>query len=276
MSLTRRAAASIPVLLVATTLVAGPASAQEPAAAPTVAGTTESTQAVLDLDLGSVLDLELLSERAQADVTNASSALSTITGLSVASSVVPALNVALAQVTAQQPGGEPSAHQSFSVGGTLGSLAPGLAALGSVVDGAGVVDGDLLDLNVGALAEQVRSAASGASQLARLQVLGGVLDASAVHTGVLQGSGADSAAVSRSMSIDALGILDLGSLFELLGVPLTSLSLDDLGTLASSLGLPVDGRRVSFGENVFYEIRDGKIAQVWSIIDRDAIRAQLR
>ena len=40
-------------------------------------------------------------------------------------------------------------------------------------------------------------------------------------------------------------------------------------------GLPVDGKRISFTENVFYEYRDGRIAQVWSIIDKAAIAAQL-
>ena len=41
------------------------------------------------------------------------------------------------------------------------------------------------------------------------------------------------------------------------------------------LGLPVDGKRVSFTENVFYEFRREAIAQVWSIIDKSAIEAQL-
>ena len=41
------------------------------------------------------------------------------------------------------------------------------------------------------------------------------------------------------------------------------------------LGLRVDGKRVSFTENVFYEFRDAKIAEVWSIIDKAAIEAQL-
>ena len=31
----------------------------------------------------------------------------------------------------------------------------------------------------------------------------------------------------------------------------------------------------SFAENVFYEVRNGKIAQVWSVIDKAAIEAQL-
>lgn len=41
------------------------------------------------------------------------------------------------------------------------------------------------------------------------------------------------------------------------------------------LGLPVNGRRISFTENVFYRFREGKIEQVWSVIDKAAIEAQL-
>lgn len=41
------------------------------------------------------------------------------------------------------------------------------------------------------------------------------------------------------------------------------------------LGLPVNGRRVSFAENVFYEFQAGKIRQVWSVIDKTAIESQL-
>lgn len=41
------------------------------------------------------------------------------------------------------------------------------------------------------------------------------------------------------------------------------------------LGLHVNGKRVSFTENVFYAFRGGKIEQVWSIIDKAAIEAQL-
>jgi predicted ester cyclase len=41
------------------------------------------------------------------------------------------------------------------------------------------------------------------------------------------------------------------------------------------LGLAVNGRMVSFTENVFYEFRRSKIASVWSVIDKVAIEAQL-
>ena len=41
------------------------------------------------------------------------------------------------------------------------------------------------------------------------------------------------------------------------------------------LGLAVNGKRVSFAENVIYEFHDEKIIQVWSIIDKSAIEAQI-
>jgi predicted ester cyclase len=41
------------------------------------------------------------------------------------------------------------------------------------------------------------------------------------------------------------------------------------------LGLDLNGKRVSFTENVFYEFRREKIWRVWSVIDKAAIEAQL-
>jgi predicted ester cyclase len=41
------------------------------------------------------------------------------------------------------------------------------------------------------------------------------------------------------------------------------------------LGLHINGKKISFAENVFYEFRTGKIWQVWSVIDKAAIEAQL-
>ncbi|KQR78401.1 ester cyclase [Burkholderia sp. Leaf177] len=44
----------------------------------------------------------------------------------------------------------------------------------------------------------------------------------------------------------------------------------------SFLGLPVNGKAVSFTENVFYQFNEGKIVEVWSVIDRAAIETQLK
>ena len=42
------------------------------------------------------------------------------------------------------------------------------------------------------------------------------------------------------------------------------------------LGVPVDGRRVVFHEHAFYTLENGKIAKVYSVIDKAAIEIQLR
>lgn len=49
----------------------------------------------------------------------------------------------------------------------------------------------------------------------------------------------------------------------------------DVRPRATFLGLAVNGRRVSFSENVFYRVPDDKIVEVWSVIDKAAIEAQL-
>ena len=41
------------------------------------------------------------------------------------------------------------------------------------------------------------------------------------------------------------------------------------------LGLPVNGKRVSFCENVFYKFSGEKICEVWSIIDKSSIESQI-
>ncbi|WP_454648460.1 ester cyclase [Bradyrhizobium liaoningense] len=49
----------------------------------------------------------------------------------------------------------------------------------------------------------------------------------------------------------------------------------DCAPVGRFLGLAVNGRRISFCENVFYEFGGDKIHQVWSVIDKTAIEAQL-
>lgn len=41
------------------------------------------------------------------------------------------------------------------------------------------------------------------------------------------------------------------------------------------LGLAVNGRKIAFSENVFYEFRDGKIVNVRSLLDKLAVEAQI-
>ncbi|UFZ01446.1 ester cyclase [Bradyrhizobium ontarionense] len=54
-----------------------------------------------------------------------------------------------------------------------------------------------------------------------------------------------------------------------------SILIFDCRPRGAFLGLAVNGRRVAFTENVFYEFREGRIAEVWSVIDKAAIESQL-
>lgn len=49
----------------------------------------------------------------------------------------------------------------------------------------------------------------------------------------------------------------------------------DCRPIGSFLGLAINGRRVIFYENVFYRFDRGRIVEVWSIVDKAAIEAQL-
>lgn len=45
---------------------------------------------------------------------------------------------------------------------------------------------------------------------------------------------------------------------------------------AMLFGLPVNGQRIKFAENVIYQFRQERIVKVWSVIDKQAIEAQLQ
>ena len=83
----------------------------------------------------------------------------------------------------------------------------------------------------------------------------------------------------RMLERDFLEIPDLQFNIELLVAepPFVASRLGfDCSPKGKFLGLDIGGRRVSFAENVFYEFHDGRIVQVWSVIDKAAIEAQLR
>ena len=45
----------------------------------------------------------------------------------------------------------------------------------------------------------------------------------------------------------------------------------DCTPLGILFGLPVNRKRVQFSENVFYQFHDGRIENVWSVIDKASI-----
>lgn len=82
----------------------------------------------------------------------------------------------------------------------------------------------------------------------------------------------------RMLEGDFAAIPDLSFNVELLVCQppqVASRLLFDCTPAATLFGLPVNGRRVSFSENVFYAFRGSRIASVWSVIDKAAIETQI-
>jgi predicted ester cyclase len=106
------------------------------------------------------------------------------------------------------------------------------------------------------------------------QSLGDFIDENAVHNGRQIGL-----AGYREMLVgDFRAIPDLRFTIDFLVVEapkVASRLVFDCTPAGELFGLPVNGRRIRFSENVFYQFTGGLIAQVWSAIDKAAIEAQL-
>ena len=103
--------------------------------------------------------------------------------------------------------------------------------------------------------------------------LGDHVDDRVVHNGETLGL----AGYRRMLERDVTEIPDLRFHAELLVVepPYVAARLDFQCTPRGRfLGLDVDGRAVSFEENVFFSYRGTRIAQVWSVIDKAGLKIQ--
>jgi predicted ester cyclase len=104
--------------------------------------------------------------------------------------------------------------------------------------------------------------------------LGQFVDDSVSHNGQQLGLSAYRKMLERDF--DEIPDLHFNIQFLIADVPYVASRLAfDCSPKGRFLGLDVNGKRVSFTENVFYEIRDEKIVRVWSVIDKAAIEAQL-
>ena len=109
----------------------------------------------------------------------------------------------------------------------------------------------------------------------RFEDLGFFVDKDAVHNGQALGVGGYRAMLER----DIQQIPDLLFQIELLIIKdhfVASRLRFDVTPNGNFLRLPVNGQKVSFTENVFYRFNEGKIVEVWSVIDKTAIEAQLK
>nr|WP_205934235.1 ester cyclase [Rhizobium leguminosarum] len=104
--------------------------------------------------------------------------------------------------------------------------------------------------------------------------LGQFVGDDAVHNGRRLGLSGYVAMLERDF--DEIPDLYFKVLMLLCDPPYIACRLDfDCRPKAKFLDLDVNGRRLSFTENVIYEFRGGKIVEVWSVIDKAAIESQL-
>lgn len=104
--------------------------------------------------------------------------------------------------------------------------------------------------------------------------LGQFVDDGAVHNGRRLGLAGYTAMLQRDFA--EIPDLSFNVLMLVCDPPYVACRLGfDCSPKGQFLGLDVNGRRLSFTENVIYEFRGGKIVEVWSVIDKAAIEAEL-
>ncbi|MFO1149866.1 MAG: ester cyclase [Alsobacter sp.] len=104
--------------------------------------------------------------------------------------------------------------------------------------------------------------------------LGAFVDEGAVHNGRPFGLAGYRALLERDF--EQIPDLRFNAAFLITEEPYLSARLwFDCMPAGEFMGLPVNGRRVRFAEHVIYEFRKGRIVEVWSVIDKGQIEAQL-
>lgn len=211
----------LPVLVAGAvfTATAAPASAATPGV-----GTTVGSLEVLSLDVGELLELDLLTDFAAAntdpDVDDAGAAAA-LKALVVDALVLPE-PVELGVLDVSSDGEEKTASNDAS------DLPAELAA---------VLSGSVLPASLLAALNEPGAVSTTAAGITDLDILGGIAGIDATQLGIAANSLVEQADGSRRLVIDNLTVLELGDLLEGLGIPLGALPLDLILELIDSLGL---------------------------------------
>lgn len=184
-------------------------------------GTTTGELTLLGLDAGDLLTLDLLTDAGSANVDEASGprrAAAQIAALAVESAATGVSQVLpLLQVEST---GEPAQDSQ------------GVTPIQNPI-----LSGAIAPLELSALVDEGGATSLLSAGLADLDVLSGVLSLAGSSVDLGSTALAGDAAGSRGVAVDALTVLDLEALLELLGIPLADLSLDTLLGLLDGLGL---------------------------------------
>lgn len=223
MRLIRPLSAGVAALAVAAGLT-GPAVAQTQSGL----GTSLSSTKVLTAQLGSngsLLDLALLTDEAQATLDSAVAAPGSFSRLSlgkVSSGIVATdvVNKTLPSYEAKSTG----PTSTDVTGGALGLASPVLA---------GTVQGGKL---TAVLENGIASSGLNAEVVNLTDVVGGLLSVASAKAALASQAAPDNSNATRTASINDITVLDLSAVLQGLGIDLGSLSIDQVAALLDSLG----------------------------------------
>lgn len=229
-----RLVAGVAALCITAALAApSPAGAQS---APTGVGTSTASHALISLQLGRLLDLGVLTDKARSTIDSAlspSSARSELVPLSLTSEALPVLNgltAALPTFVSETPGGNPS------VSGTAVDFAnvnPGVPLPLPV----GLLGGSLIPTSLTTALDGTGARSTLDAALTKLTALAGVLEVNSVSNKMSTSAALPNADAARGLVIDAITLLNLGDLLRGLGLNLAALPIQTLQNLLASLNL---------------------------------------
>ena len=220
MRISRLAALGTVLALLAALFSVGSASAATPGV-----GTAQATTSLVQLELGDLLAVDVLTDasrstldKAVATVPEAATALFPLT---LASGTVDALNQQIAPTEVRTTGAEKKTDYSAD----LGALVPAL------------VDGTLTPATLSALVDATGAKAGLLNNLADLSLGGGLATVDAVAADLATLATKDASTANRTLTVDTISGLNLGALLAGLGIPVADLDLANIESLVEDLGL---------------------------------------
>ncbi|MGH9036327.1 MAG: LPXTG cell wall anchor domain-containing protein [Acidimicrobiia bacterium] len=233
------------VVLTLTGVTAGGANAA------TGRGTAAASITLLDVQLGNIQNIKVLTDEGQGtlDPTRLGIAGPRAFGELSAVTASGALNLRLPDplARAEAPGTTTGSLDAitFNLPQDVTNLAggAGLPALPTGLLGAGVLASGVIDpIKVEAFTDAAGARAAVGTEVPNVDVLQGLISVKNVKVGSMSASATTSQSQGDTgvVTVGDISVLDLGSLLGAIGVPLGGLPLDTLTGLVQGLGLPVD------------------------------------
>lgn len=190
-------------------------------AAATGVGSSSGALSVLDVDLGSLLTLDVLTDQAAANTNSSAGELAASAQVLAAKVTSPAagLSQEIPLVSVKSTGAKQTQSQAITPIANP------------------VVNGAIAPIDLSALLDTAGAVSGISAGLGELDLLGGVLSATATDIGMTSQALPGQSDALRGVDIDALTVLDLESFLAGLGINLADLPVDTALGLVDALGL---------------------------------------